>query len=104
DLYILCRPVSQILQFLRLPSVQSRRDCEGCIHAYDSGIEIEFRDTLETSCGTFFDAHAATFTVVDQNLVESVRPLGPRDARLGTDQVTVVTSIASTATETTIGF
>ena len=84
--------------------MQSGRDGESRIHTHDSGIEVEFRNAFQTSCRTFFNAHAATFTVVNQNLVHAVRPLWTRDARLGTNQIAVVASVASTATEAPVGF
>src|ERR1700722_13422413 len=96
-------PVAQVSQFLRLSSMQSGRDGECCIHAHDAGIEIEFRYTFQASGRTLLDADAATFAVVDENLVHAVGTLGTRDARFRANQVAVVTSITSPATETTPG-
>ena len=56
-------------QFLRLPSMQAGRDGEGGIHAYYSGIEIEFGHAFEAARGTLFNADAASFAIVHENLV-----------------------------------
>ena len=84
--------------------MQARRNGERGIHAHHAGIEVELRNAFQTTGRTFFNAHAAAFAVVDQNLVHAVRPLGTRDAGLGTNQIAVVASVAGTATEAAIGF
>jgi len=81
-------------QLFRLPSVQPRRNGERRIHSHHAGIEVEFGHALEATCRTFLDAYAATFAVVDQNLIETVRTLWTRDAGLGTNEVTVVAGVA----------
>src|SRR5260370_12292889 len=93
-------PVTQIQQLLGLPSVQPRRDGERRVHAHYASIEVEFGHTLEAARRALLDAHAATFAVVDQNLIESVRTRRTHAARLRTDQITVVTGVARAATET----
>ena len=83
--------------------MQPRRDGERGIHSHDAGIEVEFGHALEAARRTFLDAHAATFAVVDQNLVEAVRTRRTHDARLGTNQITVVAGVAGAATEAAAG-
>src|SRR5208337_3948360 len=102
-LNLLCRPVPQIHQLLRLPAVQPRRDGECRVHSHDAGIEVEFGHALEAARGTLLDAHAATLAVVDQNLIETVRTRRTHDAWLGADQITVVAGVAGAATETAAG-
>ena len=84
--------------------MQSRRDGERRIHAHDAGIEVEFGNAFQAARWTFLDADAASFAVVDQNFVQAVRPLRTRDARLGTNQVTVVAGVTGAATEAAIRF
>src|SRR5271165_4853848 len=90
-------------QLVCLPSVQPGRDGERSVHAHDAGVEIEFRYALEAARRTLLDAHATSFAVVDQNLVHSIRTLGPHDAWLRADEVTVVARITGAATETAAG-
>src|SRR5580658_9527086 len=90
-------------QFLRLPSMQAGRDGEGGIHAYYSGIEIEFGHAFEAARGTLFNADTASFAIVHENLVETVRPCRTDNAGLRTDEITVVTRVAGAATETPAG-
>ena len=83
--------------------MQPRRDCERRVHSHHAGVEVELGHALEAARRTFFDAHAAAFAVVDQNLVQAVRTLRPHDARLGTDQITVVAGVAGAAAEAAAG-
>src|SRR5215467_15410391 len=94
------RPIRKILQLLRLPSVQARCNGKCCVHSHHAGIEVEFGHTLETPRRALFDTNAATFAVVDQNLVEPVRTCRTHDAGLGTHQITVIAGVAGAATET----
>src|SRR4029450_492529 len=66
-------------------------------------MQVQFGDALEAACRTLLDTHAATLAVVDQNLVEAVRPIEANDARFRTHEVAVVAGIARSAAETTIG-
>src|SRR3984893_3022632 len=66
-LNILRRPVTEISQLFRLPSVQSGGNGECRIHAHHAGIEVQFGHAFQASCWAFLDAHAAAFTVIDQN-------------------------------------
>src|SRR5580704_829788 len=100
---ILWSAFAQISQLFRLASVQAGRDGECSIHAHHAGIEVQLGHAFKTARRTFFDADAASFTVVDQNFVQSVRPFGTRDARLRTNQITVVAGVAGSATEAAIG-
>ena len=102
-LNILRRPVAQVFQLLRLSSMQSGRDGKSCIHAHDSGVEVELGHAFKAARRTFFDAHAASFAVVDQNFVHAVRTLRPRNAGLRADEIAVVASVAGAAAETTVG-
>src|SRR5262249_52554872 len=69
-----------------------------------AGVEVELGSAIQTAGRTFLDADAAAFAVVHEDLVETVRPVLPDDARLGTDQVAVVARVAGAAAETTVGF
>jgi len=86
-----CRPVSQILQFLppAVRAVPARWGRRPLSMAYDSGYRNRVQGhPRRHPVGPFFDAHAGQpLQVVDQNFVESVRPLGPaRCTGSGTDQ------------------
>src|SRR5579872_1069936 len=82
--------------------MQTLRNCKRGIHADHAGIEVELRHPFKTAGRALFNAHPAAFAVVDQNLVETVRPLRTRDAGLGTNQIAVVASVAGAATEAAI--
>src|SRR5579863_388645 len=84
--------------------MQTWRNRECRIHAYYTRIEVEFGHAFEAARRTLFDADAASLAVVDQNLVEAVRPLGPRNARFGADEVAVVAGVTGAATEAAPGF
>src|SRR6266487_1548181 len=73
------------------------------IDSYDAGVEVEFRHAFEATRRTFLDAHTAALAVVDQNLIEAVRTYRTHDARLGTNQITIVAGVAGAATETATG-
>src|SRR5208282_3513157 len=104
SLDILGCALAQIPKLFRLPAVQTRRDGERRIHAHYPGIEVQLRDALEAARRTFLDAHAATLAVIHQNFVQAVRTHIAHDARLGTNEVTVVARIAGAATEAAPGF
>src|SRR5215469_12367226 len=87
-------------QLFALPSMQPRRDGECRVHACYASVEIEFGHTFKAAGRTFLDAHAATFAVVDQDLIQPVGALGTNDAWLRTDQITVVARVTGAATET----
>src|SRR5271170_5461248 len=91
-------------QLFGLPSMQAGRNGEGGVHAHHAGIEVEFGDAFKAACRALLDADAASFAVVDQNLIKAVRARGTGDAGLRTDQITVVAGIAGAATETAAGF
>src|SRR5580693_8646773 len=103
-LNVLRWPVPKVFQLRRLPTVKSRRNCERSIHSHDAGVEVEFGDTFEAACRTFFDTHPAAFAIVDQDLVEAIRAFGTRDAGLRTNQITIIASVTGAATETAAGF
>src|ERR1700675_1126560 len=84
--------------------MQTLRNSKGRVHSNHARIEVQLRHAFKAACGTFLDANAATFAVVDQNFIETVGPRGTHDARLGTNQITVVTGVARSATETPAGF
>src|SRR6516165_939992 len=99
---LFCRLVCRIQEFLRLSSVQPRRDREGGVHAYDARIEVEFGNAFEATRRALLDAHAAALAVLHQYLIEAIRTRRTRDARLGADQVAVVAGVASAAAEAAV--
>src|ERR1700758_1561636 len=86
-------------QLLRLPSMQPGRNREGGIHADHARIKVELGHAFQATRGTLFDTHAAAFAVIDENLIQAVRTDVADDARLGTNEVAIVASIASAAAE-----
>src|SRR5271156_2027384 len=93
-----------MLQLFGLPSVESRGDGERGIHSDYACVEIKLGHALETPGGTFLNAYAAAFTVIDENLVEAVRTDVTHNAGLGTNQITIVAGVAGTAAEAAAGF
>src|SRR5205823_11754927 len=102
-LNVLRRTVRQVAQLFGLPPVQSGRNGERRIHPHDALIEVEFGHALQAARGTLFDAHSAAFAVVHKNLINTVRTIRTHNARLRTDQITVVASVTGAAAETAVG-
>src|ERR1700736_3677420 len=103
-LNILRRPVTEISQFFRLPSVQSGGNGECRIHAHHAGIEVQFGHAFQASCRTLLDAYSAAFTVIDQNFVKTVGTHRAHDAWLRTYQIAVIAGVTGAAAETAAGF
>ena len=101
---VLHRSIREIPELFRLASVQSLRDRERRIHADDAGIEVEFGHALEAARWALFDTYSAAFAVIDENFVHPVGARWTGDARLGTNEVTVVACVAGSATEAATGF
>src|ERR1700751_3962192 len=95
--------VPKMPQLFRLPTMQPRRDREGGIHPDYARIEVELGDAFQAACGTLFDTHAAAFAVIDENLIQAVRTNVAHDARLRTNEVAIVASIAGAAAEAATG-
>src|SRR5499427_5617266 len=93
-----------LFQLRGLTAVQPLRDREGRVHANDASVEVELGYSLQAAGRTFLDADAAALAVVHEDLVETVRPVLPDDARLGTDQIAVVARVAGAAAEAAVGF
>src|SRR5580700_7175813 len=87
-----------------LPSVQPLGNSKRRVHSNDAAIKVQLGHALKTPRRAFLDTHTAAFAVVDQDFIETIRTIGSRNARLGTNQITIVASVASAAAETPAGF
>src|SRR6201987_1800677 len=92
--------VSEVPQLFCLPPMQSRRNRECSVHSDDARIEVELGYAFQAARWALLDTHAATLAVIDENLIQTVRTNVAHDARLRTNEVAIIASIAGAAAET----